>query len=312
MQPRHPVTGEPIDLVALIHEHGLEQFEKVIVAHSKPCVHLLHHAIDPEAITPFDSIRGGHVGFFADQADAQAHWPRFGEICLQPILTVNLEHAAPHDAAGLLPRRGRLTFWYDMQNRPRGFEVADRAGARVTFDPDPERLKPFPAPGPIMLPDVECEPTPTERVEFIPGITIQSVHDREPDLTVTEDPYWERLRALRYAIGQWNFLADEPPLRPEWLLGFPELPQSSNERCCELNEIGTEYFDVLYGRTVDPFASVRPLDQRAADWILLVQLDDIPDHPSDDGEPSVMHYYIRRQQLADRDFSRTWTMLQGH
>ena len=76
------------------------------------------------------------------------NWPVFEEkdcdgvvktVPLTFLAQFNCEELAPYDAEHLLPDHGLLSFFYDTEGQPWGFDPDDAGGARVFWFEDIER-----------------------------------------------------------------------------------------------------------------------------------------------------------------------------
>jgi uncharacterized protein YwqG len=89
--------------------------------------------------------------------------------------------------------------------------------------------------------------------------------------------------------------------------GWPELIQGDMESECHLVSQG-----VRMGSPADHAATIKPgLEKGAEDWALLFQIDTDEDGPGWMwGDMGMIYFWIRRTDLATRDFSRVWLILQ--
>lgn len=193
-----------------------------------------------------------------------------------------------------LPASGWLCVFYDILSQPWGYDPLDRLAHRVLFvDGSSGGLSPRFAPSDDAeeLHPVAC--TIRGRLEFMLPTAPHDVGIGDADVDAFE--------ALRDEVnGEWGAIHHQ-------LGGHPLAVQNPMELECQLASHGIYCGDGLEGN--DPrFAS---LSAGASDWQLLLQLDTDEDGPRWMwGDCGRLYVWIRRQDLAEREFSRTWAVLQ--
>lgn len=117
-------------------------------------------------------------------------WPLRDGRPLSFVGQVDLSAVTPHDAEGLLPTTGLLSFFYDVEESPWGFDPADRGGWAVVHTPDPSQLERREAP-------VELTESFPDSVTLVPALTLtypESLGSLAALLDEEEqDIYWEVL-----------------------------------------------------------------------------------------------------------------------
>ena len=236
---------------------------------------------------------------------ADFDWPRYEGRPLGFLGQFDLGELGGKGCAAALPAAGQLAFFYEWTEEPWGFDPKHKGSARVMFVPpgatlvrhrSPEGLEDFDHPSLATFEDlfthplVDAQTTDWRRYGVDPG----KIDWYEVD---------EALGALR-------------PSRPQHhLLGHPRRVQNPMEVECQLvsngyycgDETGYEKAQ----RNQDVMAGI-------ADWMLLYQCDsDDTGYDGEDGgighmwgDCGLIYFWIRRQDLSARDFSRTWTILQ--
>lgn len=231
-------------------------------------------------------------------------WPSCRGRALDFLLQVNLA-----DLRGLpigldLPQTGVLSFFYDMEDQPWGYEPAHRSGHRVfLFDADAV-VRRLPASDDDLA-------LPSSTITFHPGLRLphpfSAEGERVADLLKAhgrpwsesdEEAYFELVgavaayhagsgRPLHVIGGHSHNVQGDMPLEAQLVTHGLSLGD------------GTAYND-----------SRRPaLEEGRDEWQLLLQFD------SDDegamwGDSGMLYAWVRRQDLAERDFSQTWMALQ--
>lgn len=206
-------------------------------------------------------------------------WPEYGaegeKIPLHFLLQINCADLAALDKDDLLPKSGLLSFFYETEEQPWGFEKEHAGSARVFWFEDLAALKP------AVLP-CGTEPFPALNVEL----------KAEKSL-----PEWDDF-ALRYpGSGECDafeearvMLGVDIPDESSKLLGWPDLIQGSVYEECA--------------------AALK--DSHAWDWKLLFQLDTVTDGDFElmFGDSGRIYFCIREDDLEKKNFNNIWTILQ--
>lgn len=230
------------------------------------------------------------------------NWPVFEEkdcdgvvktVPLTFLAQFNCEELVPYDAEHLLPDHGLLSFFYDTDGQPWGFDPDDAGGARVFWFEDSSVLREADYPADmkedIKLPAFHIE---MEQKNSFPDwedfSEIYSCDEEEFELLQTETEEEEQTK----------------------LLGWPDIIQDSMAVECEL--IAKGYY--LGGswenipKTVWQQAKATALDK----WYLLFQLDTMEesDFSMTFGDCGRIYFYIPREDLLERRFEHVWAILQ--
>jgi len=80
---------------------------------------------------------------FGGRADLPAdfNWPSNKGRLLDFLLQINLADVHPFESQQLLPATGLLTFFYDLNDQPWGFDPAELEGFRVIYTPNCDDLR---------------------------------------------------------------------------------------------------------------------------------------------------------------------------
>ncbi|MDE7229319.1 MAG: DUF1963 domain-containing protein [Oscillospiraceae bacterium] len=212
----------------------------------------------------------------------------------------DLAEISKHDTEGLLPKSGVLSFFYDCETTPWGFDPKDRGCARVFFFENANEV--YPAVFPKDLSKDDRFP------EFAVTAKSEKSYQCYEDFLVQRDPrtdLWEEFESAEKSLGI------EIPGERSKLLGWADVIQGNMTRECELVSRG--YY---IGSGWD---DVKPRDRQEAeqwanrDWLLLFQLDSVLDDNSFElyfGDGGRIYFYIRREDLAARNFDNVWLILQ--
>ena len=193
--------------------------------------------------------------------------------------------------SALLPAATLLSFFYEAEDqRGWGFDPADGQYARVI-----------------------ATSAATAGVPELPTATFMfPSHTLRPELVLTAPEQWEPpiielWEADRDGINEFfrsiEFASGPPRHR---VFGWPDLVQNPMQLECQLASNG------IYVGGPDGYRDprVEGLAACAADWILLWQIDTDDDVGWTWGDVGTIYYWIRRQDLAEARFDRTWMIFQ--
>jgi uncharacterized protein YwqG len=215
-------------------------------------------------------------------------WPSYGGRPLDFLLQVDLAELAGFETGLDLPKSGRLLFFYDMKTQPWGFDPVHAGSARVFHiegDAAGQSDEPWP------MSPVPMTPIQFRQIRTVPNPWSLWIDDLRPSAVERSD--LDDLLTWRYHSGAQ-------------IGGHPDVLQGAGmEVESELASSGH------YRGGTDPVPYPDAVMTRLAkQWRLLLQL------PSDDalgtmwGDNGMIYFWIREADLAKRDFSRVWLILQ--
>ena len=186
------------------------------------------------------------------------------------LAQINLEELAPFDKEGLLPKKGMLYFFYDARMVCRGFDPVDKNCAKVYFF-DGEKEDLIPAFPSLPLPE-------------------QAFEEFEISFTGKRSlPAIEKFSSI-YFDGECDFEEGEM---------LDDCERISRGVYCggALRESEEERKDIL---------------KHSRDWLLLLQLGTIETDGADVmwGDCGKLYFYIKKQDLTERNFDGVWVILQ--
>lgn len=226
-----------------------------------------------------------------------------GEVKSRPLSFLaqfDLSEISKYDTEGSLPKTGLLSFFYECETSSWGYDPKDKGCARVFFFDDTSGLVP------AEFPDDLAEDL--RFPEFKISACCEKSYQCYEDFLVQRDPrtdLWEEFESAEKSLGI------EIPGERSKLLGWADVIQGNMTRECELVSRG--YY---LGSGWD---DVKPRDRQEAeqwanrDWLLLFQLDSVLDDDSFElyfGDSGRIYFYIRREDLAARNFDNVWLILQ--
>lgn len=214
------------------------------------------------------------------------------------IAQFNCEEIAKYDTEHLLPQKGLLSFFYEADSQEWGYDPKNKGFAKVYWFEDISKLKA--AELPEELPDY-CR-FPMLKITAKSEISYPSYEDY--GLTrINTTEHWDEFNDAEKSLG----INDEGEINK--LLGWANPIQGNMTQECEL--ISRGYYLGSGWDNVTPRDRQESID-RSKDWQLLFQLDSISD---DDfelmfGDCGRIYYYIRKEDLAERNFNNIWLILQ--
>lgn len=237
------------------------------------------------------------------------HWPHYStdtykddEVKPRPLAFLaqfNCEEISKYDSEHLLPEKGLLSFFYELDSQKWGFDPKDKGCARVYWFKNTEDLHPAIVPK---------ELNEDFRLPLI-NITAKS-EDSYPsfeDYSLTRDnmtEHWDEYDMSMKRIG----VEDRDEIHK--LLGWANPIQGNMTMQCELIKRG--YYLGDSWDHITPRDKQESIDRSGKDWLLLLQLstvynDELKLSFGDDGR---IYFYIHKEDLAKRNFDNAWLILQ--
>lgn len=231
----------------------------------------------------------------------------------------NCADLASHDTTGLLPTTGLLSFFYELEAEPWGFDPADKDGARVYWFADTASLSPRDLPEDLAE-DCRCDAL---RIAISAGQSYPSDEDidstdfahylEKADSNEEKDEDdWEK--DLDDEVEALEKLDEENGEYDAQLLGWPNLIQGSIFEECALASRGNRLGSPEEYRKVPKEVMAEARKEAKEEWMLLFQLDSFEDEEGDFGimfgDEGSLYFCIRKSDLAARRFDNTWTVMQ--
>jgi uncharacterized protein YwqG len=211
------------------------------------------------------------------------------------LAQINLADVAQAGCDLPLPANGLLSFFYDAELQPWGFDPADAPGFRVIYTPQGGELSRLIHPSGVR---------PALPVKLEPG---ESLPDWAWFLEYEGEVLGEDDDAFHAAFDQ---LDDDQQYEMFYAShafgGWPALIQNPMEIECQLASSG------IYVGGPEGYADPRAqaLEAGAKDWRLLLQLDSDDDLDWMWGDGGSLYFWCRQQDIAAGRFDRVWTVLQ--
>lgn len=211
----------------------------------------------------------------------------------------NIEEISKYDTENLLPDKGVLSFFYELDSQQWGFDPKDKGCARVYWFENTEELQPAFFPQDL-------------KEEFIfPLFNItaesESSYPSFEDFSLTRDSmigHWDEYDMSMKSIG----IVDKDEIHK--LLGWANPLQGNMTMECELIKRG--YYLGNTWENVTPRDRQESIDHSLKDWLLLFQLSSFcnDDFELSFGDEGSIYFYIHKDDLAKRNFDNVWLILQ--
>ena len=278
-------------------EAGLGRLEAIVSGLSETSIGFWLTAVPEDPGNPPRSKLGGNPDL-----PGRFEWPVSGGRPIDFLLQLNLTELRGMEMARLLPRSGLLTFFYDLEAQPWGFELSDRSRFKVVHFSEMstfvERKCPDGAPPKL---DERC-------LDFFPRISVPHLRSQAGDVLELRSQMldWERDKYAEFASEYER--RQGPPMSDanHHFLGYSENIQNDMQIQAQL---------VTNGITGDgdmPDPRRGELEAGAGEWVLLLQLDSDPSANLNWGDGGMLYLWIPRQDLRDRRFDRVWAVLQSY
>ncbi|HEY5994070.1 MAG TPA: YwqG family protein [Gallionellaceae bacterium] len=266
---------------------NLMEMVKTLQQHQRPALHV----IPAPAPGAFSKIGG------LPNLPSAIAWPEWGAQPMSFLAQIDLAELPQPSPLPELPASGYLYFFYDAEQSTWGFDPKDRGSWAVVYSagtPAPETR-----PAPDELPEEGLfleQPVMFSPILSIPDLQRLELPGSDSD---DEDEAFEKAQELREEIFGG---------RPQHQIGgYPNPIQNDTmEIECQLASNGL-YLGDSSGYE-DPRA--KALMQGAEDWRLLFQIDTDDDAGMMWGDCGMIYFWIRAADLARKDFSNVWMVLQ--
>lgn len=290
------------DLQAAVEAAGLGDFWPRMAPHCHSSIRVLPQLATAESLPLGASRLGG-----APDLPAGAEWPVWEGRPLSFLAQLNLAELAGFPAAAALPAAGLLSFFYDAQEQPWGFDPANRGRAAVQYHEAGAALATRPLPDGLSAEAYTA--FPVAPLTFAAETTLPNPW--EDDLNIAEEEINEDQR-----IAFWQ-LTQRHGQGTSRLFGSPDTIQGPVRQQCALVSRG------IYTGSSEGVQQTREAlgiseadletwqQQAATTWALLFQLDS---HEAEAdmtwGDMGRLYFCVPCAALAQRDFGAAWTVLQ--
>ena len=229
-------------------------------------------------------------------------WPYYQELPLSFLAQINLKEVNSLDKDRLLPSKGMLYFFYELETEEWGYKPQSKGCAKVFYYEDISNFSLIDFPE-NMEDDYKI---PEFKVNFKSNISLHSYEDfylflKEHDTFKEQDISFSDFIPLYDEL----FIPDNNYTK---LLGYPEVIQNPMEEECEAVTRG---FD-MGGVESYPKKYQKEIRSASKDWILLFQMDTVEtsDYELMFGDSGHIYFWIKKEDLANKNFENIWLILQ--
>ena len=248
-----------------------------------PCVRL-------SAAKAGASVRSRLGGLPAIQG--RFEWPHWRERPLSFVADIELAEIAAASKFDWLPDSGRLLFFYDSEQDAWGFDPKDKGAWAVYFDPS-EEAAPLAVPPPGLPSHGRYPEVPIEAAESVSFPGPERLGEAIGELS---DDEWAAVDERR-----------RTDLPAHQIGGYPSPVQGEGmELECQMASNGVHVGEPEGYNS----AQAQSLQAGAADWQLLLQLDSNDAADMMWGDVGMLYFWVRKQDSANKDFSKVWMVLQ--
>ena len=235
-------------------------------------------------------------------------WPTFcgesyengyAERPLSFLCQINIDEVKHYDKENLLPEKGMLYFFYELDSSCWGFDTEDKGCARVYYYENTDKFKPLDFPENLNQEFIVKE----YKLMFDNKNSCPSYE--ELDCYLENDMDWDKydecLEEIDCAID----------CERNKLLGYADLIQGECLTQCERIARGLYCGDhKSYVNT--PTDVKEDINRHASDWTLLFQMMYIQEKDFEllFGDCGNLYFYIKRDDLINRNFDDVWLILQ--
>lgn len=223
-------------------------------------------------------------------------WPSWNGVPLSFLAQIDFAEVSAVNKLPGFPDSGRAFFFYDQEQSTWGFDPKDRGSWVVIYTEDENEAPRLSIPTGINELGLFVEkPVAFRAITSVPDIARKV----DVDFQSFSEQDFDELHKLKSDCFE--------DLQRHQLGGYPSAIQSDTmELECQLASNGLNCGDA--SGFEDPKATA--LKEGSSDWLLLLQLDSDADTGMMWGDMGTVFFWIRRQDLAKRDFSMVWMILQ--
>lgn len=283
--------GEPMELFdklfrtkKVVQEKDLSEYRQYIDSLREPAIR-----IEKDNKSGLSKIGGIPLG------NASFQWPEWKGKPLSFLCQIDLSAIPKSESTSLLPNDGILYFFYDQEQSTWGFDPKDRGSWSVIYISEKNELKPINAPAGLSKEYIYNE----KYIKFSELLMYPDWQDDRIDKLNLNDAQSDEYFELRSSIFQ-----NQPAHQ---LLGYPS-PVQGNQMDLESQLVSNGLYCGDATGYNDPKA--KELEPGRYDWILLLQLDSDDDTGMMWGDVGMLYFWIRKNDLKNKDFSNVWMILQ--
>jgi len=271
------------DIQKSLKAFGLEKYTDQVLPLVRDSI-VLH--IEPRIISAFQHGQSRFGG--TPDLEESIDWPKneLGEP-LSFVAQLNCEEISVFDKSGLLPKTGLLSFFYCAEQHAWGFEPDNYHRFKVMFTENTAALTRRGFPGNL-----------EENARFYPNMII-------PESSLSLPSFDDELIEQLFEDDDRTKYIDLVTGYQSQLLGYADNIQGTMELDCHLMSQGITHLEWS-----ESDAKENSLEGKD-DWILLFQVNSEEEKANMMwGADGMLYFWIRKQDLAARNFEKVWCILQ--
>ena len=228
-------------------------------------------------------------------------WSYYQELPLSFLAQINLEEVKALDKDNLLPDKGMLYFFYELETEEWGFKPENKGCSKVLYFEDTSNFELIDFPE-----DMEdYNIVPEFKVNFKSNISYPAYEDFDiihnggkevaDNYEDFQDAYFDIYNKHIESLDSYTKL-----------LGYPDVIQSSMEEQCAAITKG------FIGGIDSPKKYREEVIKDSKNWILLFQMDAIKvdDYELMFGDSGHIYFWIKKEDLKNKNFDNIWLILQ--
>ena len=234
-------------------------------------------------------------------------WPYYQGLPLSFLAQISLEEVSLLDKDKLLPSTGMLYFFYELETQEWGYSPQNKGCAKVFYFEDSSNFELIDFPK-NMEDDYKI---PEFKINFKSNISLPSyedffnlVEDKEELKDITENEFYDIYHSAYDELSKKYLVPIEKYIK---LLGYPDVIQNSMEEECAAIARGFNMGGIGY-----PKKYKEEIKKASKDWILLFQMDTIEtsNYELMFGDCGHIYFWIKKEDLANKNFENIWLILQ--
>ncbi|MDB5303723.1 MAG: hypothetical protein JWM97_1272 [Phycisphaerales bacterium] len=279
--------------------HGFGDVASTIRQYALPCIGF---SLRADAAT--DANRSKLGGILT--APKSFEWPKYKGRPLDFLLQVNLSDVDRHNSTGLLPSKGLMTFFYELEEQPWGYDPKNLSFFKVCYFTDGVEL--FDTPRPEHR--LNSPSLPEKGIDFWPAFSLPTHGSRA----------WGRLsKQIKTPGSDFDFSAFDQLSQAVFRAAAPT-PEGPRHKLGGhsdniQNDMQLEAQLVMNGLYCGDASGYRDprrpdLERACEEWRLLLQLDSDETAKLMWGDLGMLYFWVRQSDLSRGDLSSAWMTLQ--
>lgn len=237
-------------------------------------------------------------GFRWDYYEGEDYRGKKANRPLSFLAQINLGEVADLDTENLLPKKGMLYFFYELATMNWGYDPEDKGCARVYYVENTDGLKETPVPEDME----ENYIIPEFAMDFSIKMSLPDYEELAEYYDIDEKIDWDDYEELAAEMNMENMEEVSK------LLGFADLIQGSPLMECE------QVTDGIYSGGIVKLteAERKEILEKSKDWTLLFQMSTLvgDNYELMFGDGGSIYFYIKKQDLKEKNFDKVWLVLQ--